>query len=172
MATKLSELTAATAVTSDDLLLITDDPGGTPASKKITFSNLVASFAALLTGLHSAVVANANVIGGNTVLHRIDIADGASGNTDVTLTHKTRVIDAWVVLTAAGNAGNTYTVQNSGSAITNAITPGSSDTTLARAAQINDANHEISAAGTLRVAHVRAGGSSAAIVYVLGIRVA
>ena len=35
----LSQLTEATAVTSDDLLLITDSPGGTPASKKITVTN-------------------------------------------------------------------------------------------------------------------------------------
>ena len=140
-------------------------------TKKITWANVLASMAATFTGLYAAVVANANVIGGLTVLHRINIADAASGDTDVTLTHKTRVIDAWVVLTASGNAGNTYTVKNAGNAITNAITPGATDTTLARAAVIDDANHEIAAAGTLRVSHVRAGGSSAAIVYVLGVRV-
>lgn len=173
MAAKITELTAATTAATTDLVPIVADPGGTPVTKKITLANLIATaFAALLTGLHAAVVGNANVIGGLPVLHRIDIADGASGNTDVVLTHKTRIIDAWVVLTAAGNAGNTYTVQSAGNAITDAITPGASDTTLARAAQINDANHEIAAAGTLRVAHVRAGGSSAAIVYVLGVRVA
>jgi hypothetical protein len=35
----LSQLTEATAVTSDDLLLITDAPGTVPASKKITITN-------------------------------------------------------------------------------------------------------------------------------------
>ena len=128
--------------------------------------------AASLDGTVAKVVANANVIGGVTVLHQVNIADAVSGDTDVVLTHKTRVLDAWVVLTATGDAANTYTVKNAGNAITDAITPGATDTTLKRAAQINDAKHEIAAAGTLRVSHVKTGGSSAAIVYVLGIRVA
>jgi hypothetical protein len=41
--TKLSELDAATAVTSDDLLLITDSPASSPASKKITVANFAAT---------------------------------------------------------------------------------------------------------------------------------
>jgi hypothetical protein len=36
----LSQLTAATAITSDDLLLITDAPGTVPASRKLTFAAL------------------------------------------------------------------------------------------------------------------------------------
>lgn len=123
-------------------------------------------------GTVAKVVANANVIGGIPLLHQVNIADAVSGDTDVVLTHKTRVINAWVVLTAAGDAANTYTVKNGANAITDAITPGATDTTLKSAGQINDANHEIAAAGTLRVSHVKVGGSSAAIVYVLGIRVA
>lgn len=125
-----------------------------------------------LNGTVAANVATDNVVGGIPVVHMITIADGASGDTDVTLTHKTRVIDAWVVLTAAGDPANTYTVKNAGNAITDAITPGATDTTLARAGQINDANWDIAAAGTLRVSHVRTGGSSAAVVFVKGIRVA
>lgn len=37
---KLTALTAITAATTDDLLYVVDNPGGTPASKKITFDNL------------------------------------------------------------------------------------------------------------------------------------
>lgn len=125
-----------------------------------------------LNGTDVRTVANANAVGGIPVVHIVTIANAASGNTDVTLTHKTRVTGARVVLTAAGNAGNTYTVQNGATAITDAITPGATDKTVADAATIDDAAHEIAAGGTLRVAHVRAGGSSAAIVYVTGVRVA
>lgn len=174
--TKVTELTASTVLSADDLAMIVQDPGGTPSSTKMTGTNLASSVRTLnagtMTGADAANVAGSNVIGGVALLHIIPIADAASGDTNVTLTHKTRVIDAWVVLTAAGNAGNTYTVKNAGNAITDAITPGATDTTLKRAAVIDDANHEIAAAGTLRVSHVRAGGSSAAIVYVLGVRVA
>jgi arsenate reductase len=41
--TKVSALTAATAVSDDDLLYAIDDPGGTPASKKITVANVATS---------------------------------------------------------------------------------------------------------------------------------
>lgn len=37
---KLTELTEATAATTDDLLYVVNDPGGTPVGKKITFDNL------------------------------------------------------------------------------------------------------------------------------------
>ena len=164
----ISDLTTNASPASTDLYE-QETAGGT--SGKVTANAILGSGAAILSGTQSAVVANANVIGGNPVLHRINIADGASGDTDVTLTHKTRVIDAWVVTTAAGDALNTYTVKNAGNAITNAIAPGAADTSLGRAAQLNDANWEIAASGTLRVSHVRNAASSAAVVYVLGIRV-
>jgi len=38
---KISELTEATTPTTDDLVVIVDDPGGTPASKKATLANLL-----------------------------------------------------------------------------------------------------------------------------------
>lgn len=42
-ATKVSALTAATTVAANDLLYIVADPGGSPASKKVTKSNLLAN---------------------------------------------------------------------------------------------------------------------------------
>jgi len=48
--TKLTGLTAATTATTDDLLYIVDDPGGTPISKKITVGNFQTS----LTGKQDA----------------------------------------------------------------------------------------------------------------------
>lgn len=41
--TKLTALTAITALTTDDLMYAVDDPTGTPASKKITWANVMAS---------------------------------------------------------------------------------------------------------------------------------
>jgi hypothetical protein len=37
---KITELTAATTASDDDVVLTTDDPAGTPTSKKITWANL------------------------------------------------------------------------------------------------------------------------------------
>ena len=40
---KVTELTAITSVSGDDLLLVVNDPSGTPESRKVTVSNLFAS---------------------------------------------------------------------------------------------------------------------------------
>lgn len=117
-------------------------------------------------------VADDNVIGGATVLHRIDITAGALGDTDVTLTHKTRVVDAWLILRGAGVATTTLQVKNGANAITDAMAASGSDTDLVRAATIDDANHEIAAAGTLRVTSATGATQPDATVYVLGVRVA
>ncbi len=133
---------------------------------------------ASLTGLVAKVVADVNVIGGLPVYHRITIADAASGNLEVTLTHKTRVIDAWCVKTGAdGHATeDTIVVGNGANAITNAMAIGANnDKSITRAATIDDANHEIAAAGKLRITWVKgAGGGNnvACEVYVRGLRVA
>ncbi len=121
-------------------------------------------------------VADANVIGGIPVLHRINIAGGAAGNTDVLLTHKTRIIDAWAVHTGgAGEANDTLQVFNGAAAITDALDWSGADTAIVRAGQIDDAAHEVAAGGTLRVTTTDddAGGDvGAGVVYVLGVRVA
>jgi hypothetical protein len=115
-------------------------------------------------------VANANIQGGIPVLHRIDIADGA-GDTDVVLDHKTRVIDAWAVKTAAdGGAGDTVTVKNGATAITDAMSLNAVDKSVVRAGTIDDAQHEIAAGGTLKITAANVT-NNACVVYVLGVRV-
>jgi hypothetical protein len=127
--------------------------------------------AASLTGVVAAVVANANVIGGLPVLHRIDVADG-SADTDTVLTHKTRVLDVWAVKTAtAGGAGDIVTAKNGATAISSAIDLNVADTLIARTTLIDDAQAEIAAAGTLKLTAVKAT-NCACTVYVLGVRVA
>lgn len=128
----------------------------------------------VLEGSNVANTADDNVIGGIPVLHRIDTAGGATANTDVTLTHKTRLLDAWVVLKGTGTTSDTLQILNGASAITDAMDISGADTSVVRAGTINDANHEIAAAGTLRVTETDGGGtdSPACSVYVLGLRVA
>ena len=127
--------------------------------------------AASLDGTIAKVVANANVIGGVPVVHRIDITAGALGDTDVILTHKTRVIDAWLILRGTGVATTTLTVKNGATAITNAMAASGADKDLVRAASIDDAQHEIAAAGTLRVTSATGVTQPDATVYVVGVRV-
>lgn len=127
-----------------------------------------------LTGLVAANVADVNVIGGIPVVHRIATAGGATANTDVTLTHKTRVIYVWTVNKGLGTASDTIQVLNATNAITDAIDINIADTTKAEASTYDDAYAEIAAGGTLRVTETDGGGSDspAVDVYVLGLRVA
>lgn len=151
----------AFAITSTDIVVFRTSP---------VVLNAVADGA--LTGTKVSTVADANVIGGIPVLHRIDIAAGALGNTDVTLTHKTRVVDAWLVLRSAGVASCTLQVKNGANAITDAMAASGSDQAIVRAASINDAYHEIAAGGTLRVTSASGATQPDAVVYVLGVRAA
>jgi len=58
---KVSELTAITNLSGDDLLLVVNDPSGTPASRKITVNNLFGNVVVSTT--HKArTTFNANVI--------------------------------------------------------------------------------------------------------------
>lgn len=119
-----------------------------------------------------ATTGNASVVGAVPVLHRIDIAAGALAETDVVLTYKTRVIDAWLVLRGAGVATTTVKVQNGATAISNAMAASGSDKDIVRCASIDDAQHEIAAGGTLRIKTETGASQPDATIYVLGVRVA
>lgn len=119
-------------------------------------------------------VANANIVGGIPVVHRIDIADGTTADIDTVLEHKTRVIDVHLVKTGgAGGASDTIQAKNGSNAITNAMSINVADQTVVRAGTIDDAQHEIAAGGTLRITRTKASAANVACtVYVLGLRVA
>lgn len=130
-----------------------------------------------LSGVDAGDVADDNLVGGLMVVHRLSIANQASGNVDYVLAHKTRVVDVVVVKTgAAGHATeDTVAVQNGANAITDAIVLGNADKAVKRPATIDDAYWEIAAGGTLRVAVVRGasgGNNTECTVYVIGMRVA
>ena len=66
---KVSQLTALASTSSEDLLLITDDPNGTPASKNITIKNFFGAVPAntVFTGAKN-IIRSANTVfpSGNT----------------------------------------------------------------------------------------------------------
>lgn len=175
-------------VATDGQLLI-GDTGDMPAWKTVTgaititkagltalAAGAVATAAAIadaiLTGAKVAVVANANVVGGIPVLFRINIAD-ASADTDVVMTHKVRVLDAWFRSSgiAAHAANDTVQLKNGANAITNAIAKTATVNSLVRAGTIDPTYEEIAAAGTLRVTAVK-DTNVAGTMYVLAVRVA
>lgn len=116
-------------------------------------------------------VAESAVIGGATLTFMIPIAAGALGNTDVTMTNKVRVIDAYLVLKGAGVATTTLQVFNGASAISDAMDASGSDKALIRAAEIDDAAYEIAAAGTLRITSATGATQPDALVVVTAVKV-
>jgi len=146
------------------------------ATDAFAASSIVGSLlkAAQLVGTHLATVADSNVIGGVPVLHVIPVADGATGDVDVTLTHKTRIADVVVVKTAgAGGASDTITVKNVSTAITDAMSINVADKAVVRCGTIDDAQQDVAAGTVLRVTRTKASAANVAcIVYVRGFRVA
>ncbi|MCL5291286.1 MAG: hypothetical protein M1548_01985 [Actinobacteria bacterium] len=127
-----------------------------------------------LNGKAAANVSDANLIGGVPVLHRIDVPAGVTGDVDTVLTHKTRITDVWLVKrTAAGGGVGTIQIKNGATAITDAMSINVADQTVVRAATIDDVQHEIAAAGTLKITRTRTTSTDeSCTVYALGVRVA
>jgi hypothetical protein len=125
-----------------------------------------------LTGTHVKETAAAEVLGAIPVLYRYTIAAGAIGNTDITITNKTRVIDCWLVLVGAGVLNCTAQLFNGAGAITEAMAASGSAHALVRAAVIDHAAAEVADSGTLRVTTATGATQPDMEVYVLGLRLA
>jgi hypothetical protein len=84
-------------------------------------------------------------------------AISGAGTINVTVDRNIEVMDAWCVKTdGLGGVGDTVTVQNAASAITDAMSLNVADNLVVRADEIDDANYQIAAGGTLRFVTVEA----------------
>lgn len=123
-----------------------------------------------LTGLVAKFVAAGNVIGGIPVVHHVLVAAGANGDTDITLTHKTRVM---LVLahprTSVANA--TLQVKNVGNALSDAMVAAVAGVVTV-CASLAVAQDTIAAGAVLRVTGAGGATQPDADVYVIGFRVA
>lgn len=79
-ALKISELGAVTAPSGDDLLVIVDDPSGTPVTKKVTVANLLGNSSA------------------NVVIRNVTPANGT-----ITVTKGTIMFDSSFIYIATAN---------------------------------------------------------------------
>lgn len=89
--TKLTALTAVTTPTNDDIMYVVDDPGGTPASKKIT----VVNFAIYVWNYLTSLTAKASLTGAD----QFSIADSAASNAAKKVTFTTLLSYVWDNLT-------------------------------------------------------------------------
>ena len=79
-ALKISELTALTSISGGDLLVIVDDPSGTPVTKKVTVANLLGNSSA------------------NVVIQNVTPANGT-----ITVTKGTIMFDSSFIYIATAN---------------------------------------------------------------------
>jgi hypothetical protein len=119
-------------------------------------------------------LAESNVIGGMPVVYLIPIPAGATGDVDITITYKTRILDVYLIKkSAAGGGSGTVQIKNGATAITDAMSIDVADQAVVRATAINDAAYEVAAAGTLRATRTRtASTDETCLVVVAGVYVA
>ena len=101
---KVSQLTSLTSPASGDLLLVIDNPSGTPTSKQITVKNLLGSAPSntSITGTLT-VSANTTLNGSNTVI---------SSNVNMTSTRGPRTSAKWVTIAkTTGTVSNNATTE-------------------------------------------------------------
>ena len=92
----------------------------------------------------------------------------AAGDVDVTIPYKSEVIDVQTLKRGgAGGAGDTLTIKNLATAITNAISLNTADNTRTHATTIDDATSTISAAGTLRATAAKASDCECTVIVTL-----
>lgn len=97
----------------------------------------------------------------------VSVPDAATGDIDIVLATKFEVIDVVCQKRAGAGAGNTVTVKNGASAISDAIAC-VTDNAITRAGTIDDANSTIAAGGTLRLSCTRAAGTRTSLVTIIG----
>ena len=101
---KVTQLTSLTSPASEDLLLVIDNPSGTPTSKQITVKNLLGSAPSntSITGTLT-VSANTTLNGSNTVI---------SANVNMTSTRGPRTSAKWVTIAkTTGSVSNNATTE-------------------------------------------------------------
>lgn len=99
----------------------------------------------------------------------VTIPDAATGDVDIVLEEKFEVVDVTCIKRNGAGAGNTVTVKNTATAITNAIACDTDDA-VTRAGSIVDGagTNVIAAGGTLRLSCTRAAGTRNSQVLVHG----
>lgn len=116
---------------------------------------------------HQAVYADANGGGAVGVLKATVAVGGTVAIYTTDAPFKIRIINAWSV--AKGSGGGTWKVDDGATAVTDTVTVTSTDKTIDYAGTIDDAEHEISASGSLRV--VGDGSTAECEVYILYVKV-
>jgi hypothetical protein len=118
--------------------------------------------------------ASGSIQAGIPFVYQFATASGATNSVSIIVPFKLRVIDAWVVCTSNNGTAVTFSVLNGTNTIcaTDGTLNADSDLDLFRVIYMDDAYHDISKGGTLKVTATAAGSDApTAIVYVSCVRV-
>jgi hypothetical protein len=122
---KISELPASTVITDDDLMIMVDNPSGTPASKQITFGNIKANIALPPTVQSVTCTDSGNGSPGALTItptagvSRVDISLTVSDADGCTITMaETAAVEETEVLITNISAANTATFTTSAGVLT------------------------------------------------------
>ena len=139
------------------------------ADANVTLAKLAAE---CVSGAKVAESADGDVLGAVDLLYHKTIAD-ASADTDIIVTSKIRVVDAWIINTgiAAHATTDTITFKNGTNAITDAIAKTATVNAIRRASTFDPARWDIADGGTLRITAAKTT-NVACEAYVRGIRIA
>ena len=119
---KVSELTAITSVSGDDLLLVVNDPSGTPTSNKITVSNFFANVSIGTTFKANTVFSGNRVnISANVFIDGTNILDAVNDRMQVANVTSTYIANTVAFSTFANSANPIFT----GSGTANTLTANS-----------------------------------------------
>lgn len=103
---KVSQLTSLTTPAAEDLLLIIDDPSGTPVSKQITVKNLAGNLPNTAISGTLTVSANTTLNGSNTVV---------SANVNLTSSRGPQISARWIkIAPSTGSISNNATTELGG----------------------------------------------------------
>lgn len=81
---KITDLTADTAPTSDDLVETVNDPGGTPASRKATLSNLTKGLASASASVQGVVDTTTQTFAGTKTINGVVLLSAGSATSALT----------------------------------------------------------------------------------------
>ena len=104
------------------------------------------------------------------VMLRVDTATGGTNSVSLTMERKFTVIDAHAVLKGAGTTSDAYQIFNGSNAISDAVSiAAAGDRDIVRIGEIDDAQMEIAAGGTLKVTSTGGNTDNPALaVYIMG----